>query len=56
MAQGISSKDADKAIRSAKAQATLNAIASFAKQLEGTINNIGSAKSEIDTRLQGSKN
>ena len=56
MAQGISSEDADKAIRSAKAQATLNALTSFAKQLEGTINNIGSAKSEIDTRLQGSKN
>ena len=56
MARGISAEDADKAIRSAKAQATLNAITGFAKQLEGTINNIGSAKSEIDTRLQGSKN
>lgn len=56
MARGISAEDADKAIRSAKAQATLNALTSFAKQLEGTINNIGSAKSEIDTRLQGSKN
>lgn len=56
MAQGISAKDADKAIRSAKAQATLNALTGFAKQLEGTVNNIGSAKSEIDTRLQGSKN
>ena len=56
MAQGISSEDADKAIRDAKAQATLNAITGFAKQLEGTVNNIGSAKSEIDTRLQGSKN
>ena len=56
MAQGISAKDADKAIRSAKAQATLNALTGFAKQLEGTINNIASAKSEIDTRLQGSKN
>lgn len=56
MAQGISAKDADKAIRSAKAQATLNALTGFAKQLEGTVNNIASAKSEIDTRLQGSKN
>ena len=56
MARGTSAEDADKAIRSAKAQATLNALTSFAKQLEGTINNIGSAKSEIDTRLQGSKN
>ena len=56
MAQGISAKDADKAIRSAKAQATLNALTGFAKQLEGTVDNIASAKSEIDTRLQGSKN
>ena len=56
MARGISAEDADKAIRSAKAQATLNALTGFAKQLEGTINNIGSAKSEIDTRLLGSKN
>lgn len=56
MARGISSDDADKAIRDAKAQATINALAGFAKQLEGTINNIASAKSEIDTRLQGSKN
>ena len=40
----------------AAANATLNALAGFAKQLEGTINDVGLAKSSIDTRLQGSNN
>ena len=35
-------------------EATYQALANFAKQLEGTINDVGLAQGQIDTRLQGS--
>ena len=36
--------------------ALVGALSDFAKQLEGSINDIASKKGAIDTRLQGSKN
>lgn len=62
MDQGMSEGDA-KAAAEKKAQehkeiavreAAYQALANFAKQLEGTINDIGTAQGTIDTRLQGS--
>lgn len=37
-------------------EAAYQALAGFAKQLEGTMNDVGLSKSAIDTRLQGSNN
>ena len=58
-AEGKSDAEIDKAVSSAKAQAKLDAateaIGEFAKQLEGTMNEVGQAQSEVDTRLHGLK-
>ena len=58
--QGVDEKDLDaeanKALRNAKLAQTFEAMASFAKQLGQTTKEIGNAKSQIDTRLQGSRN
>ena len=59
----LSSKDATWAEKKEAAKnlmkdpsALVSAISDFAKQLEGSINDIASKKGAIDTRLQGSKN
>lgn len=46
----------NKYIKAAKADAAYKAFANFAKELEGTAKDIAEAQSEIETRLQGSKN
>ena len=64
MAQGMkeseakakATKQAEQDRQKAVVDATYQALAGFAKQLEGAINDVGSAKGLIDTRLQGSGN
>ena len=56
MEQGYSSAEAKKITTAAKADALQKALAGFAKQLEATATEVAEAQSEIDTRLQGSKN
>ena len=57
---GLSKAEAEAAYKkqtsSANAEKAFKALADYAKKLEGTINNISYAQTEIDTRLQGSKN
>lgn len=53
---GITGGEATKAMWAARVDAAYNALANFAKQLEGTASEIAEAQSEIDTRLWGSKN
>jgi hypothetical protein len=55
-AKGKSEEEAREIIRGAQANAVYNALAGFAKQLESTATDVAEAQSEIDTRLQGSKN
>lgn len=55
-AKGIEGADADRYIKGAQINAAFNALAGFAKQLESTATDVAEAQSEIDTRLQGSKN
>lgn len=55
-ARGKSEAEAKEVIRGAQANAVYNALAGFAKQLESTATDVAEAQSEIDTRLQGSKN
>lgn len=52
----LSEDQAMKAVRAAQTDAALKALAGFAKQLESTATEVAEAQSEIDTRLQGSKN
>lgn len=47
---------ANQAIKAAQADAVYKAFANFAKQLENTATEVAEAQTEIDTRLQGSKN
>jgi hypothetical protein len=47
---------ANQAIKAAQADAVYKALANFAKQLENTATEVAEAQTEIDTRLQGSKN
>lgn len=58
--QGVAESDLDKqankALKDAKLAEAFNALASFAKELGSTTKEIGDAKSQIDTRLQGSSN
>lgn len=54
--EGLSDEDIAKAEKSAAAQAAVDAIGDFAKQLSGTIKDIAYTQTEIDTRLYGSKN
>lgn len=55
-AKGIEGEDADRYIKGAQINAAFSALAGFAKQLESTATDVAEAQSEIDTRLQGSKN
>lgn len=55
--QGITDeKEQNRIMNAAKADGVQKALANFAKQLESTATEIAEAQSEIDTRLQGSKN
>lgn len=55
--QGITDKaEQDRIMNAARADGLQKALAGFAKQLEGTATEIAEAQSDIDTRLQGSKN
>jgi hypothetical protein len=55
--QGITDKaEQDRIMNAAKADGVQKALAGFAKQLENTATEIAEAQSDIDTRLQGSKN
>lgn len=47
---------ANRAIKAAQSDAVYKAFANFAKQLENTATEVAEAQTEIDTRLQGSKN
>lgn len=49
-------KEQDKALLAGGLTAAYNALAGFAKQLENTATEVAEAQTEIDTRLQGSKN
>lgn len=54
---GITDKEEqDKALRAGSLTAVYNALSGFAKQLENTATEVAEAQTEIDTRLQGSKN
>lgn len=55
--QGITDKaEQDRIMRAASADGLQKALAGFAKQLENTATEVAEAQTEIDTRLQGSKN
>lgn len=55
--QGITDKaEQDRIMNAAKADGLQKALAGFAKQLENTATEVAEAQTEIDTRLQGSKN
>lgn len=55
--QGITDKaEQDRIMNAAKIDGLQKALAGFAKQLESTATDVAEAQSEIDTRLQGSKN
>lgn len=55
--QGITDKaEQNRIINAAKMDGLQKALTGFAKQLENTATDIAEAQSEIDTRLQGSKN
>ena len=55
--QGITDeKEQNRIMRAASADGLQKALAGFAKQLENTASSVAEAQSEVDTRLQGSKN
>lgn len=55
--QGITDeKEQNRIMRAASADGLQKALAGFAKQLENTATSVAEAQSEVDTRLQGSKN
>ena len=55
--KGITDKaEQDRIIKAAKMDGLQKALANFAKQLETTASEVANAQTEIDTRLQGSKN
>ena len=56
IAAGASEEQANKTVKAAQADAVYKAFANFAKQLENTATEVAEAQTEIDTRLQGSKN
>jgi hypothetical protein len=49
-------KEQNRIMRAASADGLQKALAGFAKQLENTATSVAEAQSEVDTRLQGSKN
>jgi hypothetical protein len=55
-ARGIEGKEADSYIKGAQINTALKKFAGWAKGMESTATEVAEAQSEVDTRLQGSKN